>query len=102
MHEIGKLQRLKKELERRIKVMEAETAKAHDELSGTQVRFSLQEPLSGLDSMVEVLHYLKSMGTKLQTVHANFSPQEFSATMNIETQVHTYCSRLFCVFFFER
>ncbi|CAL9242158.1 unnamed protein product [Arabidopsis halleri] len=86
--EIGKLQRLKKELEKRIKVIEEKSAKDdHDNMSETKVRFNLQEPLSGLDSMLEVLHYLKSMGTKLKTVHANFSPQEFSATMNIETQI---------------
>lgn len=87
--EFGKLQRLKKELERRIQVMEAKSAKDHDEMNETKVKFNLQEPLSGLDSMLGVLQYLKSMGTNIKTVHANFSPHEFSATMNIETQVHT-------------
>ncbi|XP_010442004.1 PREDICTED: transcription factor bHLH92 [Camelina sativa] len=86
--EIVKLQRLKKELERRIKMIEAKSAKdGHNDMTETKVRFSLQEPLSGLDSMVEVLHCLKPMGTKLKTVHANFSPHEFSTTMNIETQI---------------
>lgn len=90
MDEIGKLQRLKKELERRIKVIEEKPIKDHhDEMRElTNVSFNLQEPLSGIDSMVEVLQCLKSMGTKLNTVHANFSPHEFSATMSIETQVH--------------
>ncbi|KAL1199692.1 Transcription factor bHLH92 [Cardamine amara subsp. amara] len=85
--EFGKLQRLKKELERRIQVMEAKSSKDHDEMNETKVKFSIQEPLSGIDSMLEALQYLKSMGTKLKTVHANFSPHEFSATMDIETQI---------------
>ncbi|EOA14510.1 hypothetical protein CARUB_v10027730mg [Capsella rubella] len=84
--EIGKLQRIKKELERRIKVVEAKSAN-DDDMSFTKVRFSLQEPFSGLDSMLEVLRCLKSMKTKLKTVHASFSPHEFSTTMNIQTQI---------------
>lgn len=87
--EIRKLEELKKELERRMNVLEAKSATDDvDEVSGTKVRFNLQEPLSGIDSMIEVLQCLKTMGTKLKTVQANFSPQEFSATMNIDTQVH--------------
>uniref|UniRef100_A0A1J3IWW6 Transcription factor bHLH92 n=1 Tax=Noccaea caerulescens TaxID=107243 RepID=A0A1J3IWW6_NOCCA len=86
--EIRKLEELKKELERRMNVLEGKSATDDvDEVSGTKVRFNLQEPLSGIDSMVEVLQCLKTMGTKLKTVHANFSPQEFSATMNIDTQI---------------
>ncbi|KAF3500993.1 hypothetical protein F2Q69_00041511 [Brassica cretica] len=68
-------------------VLEAKSATDHDKMTGTKTRFSLQEPLSGIDSMVEILQCLKSMGTKLKTVQANFSPHEFSATMNIETQI---------------
>ncbi|ESQ44663.1 hypothetical protein EUTSA_v10003353mg [Eutrema salsugineum] len=85
--QIGKLERLKEDLERRMNVLEAKSAKDDDELIGTKVRFNLQEPLSGIDSMVEVLQCLKSVGTKFKTVQANFSPHEFSATMNIETQI---------------
>lgn len=77
--QIRKLEEYKKELERRMNALEAKS---------TEIRFSLQEPLSGMDSMVESLQCLKSMGTKLKTVQANFSPHEFSATMNIETQVY--------------
>ncbi|KAL0693485.1 hypothetical protein Bca4012_060665 [Brassica carinata] len=75
--QIRTLEEYKKELERRMNVLEAKS---------TDIRFSLQEPLSGIDSMVESLQCLKSMGTKLKTVQANFSPHEFSATMKIETQ----------------
>ncbi|CAH8323091.1 unnamed protein product [Eruca vesicaria subsp. sativa] len=85
--QIRKLEGLKKELERRMNVLEAKSAKDHDEMNGTKVRFHVQEPLSGIDSMVEILQSLKSMGTKLKTVEANFSPHQFSATMNIETQI---------------
>ncbi|CDY32937.1 BnaA09g16560D [Brassica napus] len=89
--QIGKLDEYKKELERRMNVLEAKSATDHDKImTGTKIRFSLQEPLSGIDSMVEILQCLKSMGTKLKTVQANFSPQEFSATMNIETQVYVH------------
>ncbi|KAJ0252572.1 Myc-type [Hirschfeldia incana] len=76
--QIRKLEEYKQELERRMNALEAKS---------TEIRFSLQEPLSGMDSMVESLQCLKSMGTKLNTVQANFSPHEFSATMNIETQI---------------
>lgn len=86
--QIRKLEGLKKELERRMNVLEAKSARDHDEMNGTKVRFNIQEPLSGIDSIVEVLQCLKSMGTNLNTVQANFSPHEFSATMNIETQVY--------------
>ncbi|CAN6866551.1 unnamed protein product [Brassica oleracea] len=88
--QIGKLDEYKKELERRMNVLEAKSATDHDKMTGTKIRFSLQEPLSGIDSMVEILQCLKSMGTKLKTVQANFSPHEFSATMNIETQVYVH------------
>lgn len=88
MDQIGKLQKLKRELESKLEMLEAKLAKDHDDdMSGTKVKFNLQEPLSGIDSMLEVLQCLKSMGTKLKTVHANFSNLEFSATMNIDTQV---------------
>ncbi|KAJ4878248.1 Transcription factor bHLH92 [Raphanus sativus] len=76
--QIRKLEEYKKELERRINALEAKS---------TEIRFSLQEPLSGMDSMVKSLQCLKSMGTKLKTVQGNFSPHEFSATMNIEIQI---------------
>ncbi|KAJ4901752.1 Transcription factor bHLH92 [Raphanus sativus] len=85
--QIRRLEGLKKELDRRMNVLEAKSAGDHDEMNGTKVRFNVQEPLSGIDSIVEVLQCLKSMGTNLNTVQANFSPHEFSATMNIETQI---------------
>ncbi|CAH2046584.1 unnamed protein product [Thlaspi arvense] len=85
--QIVKLERLKNELEKRMNVLEEKLAKNDDGMSGTKVRFNLQEPFSGMDSMVEVLQCLKSMGTKLKTVQATFSPHEFTATMNIETQI---------------
>ncbi|KAL0889096.1 hypothetical protein Bca101_013079 [Brassica carinata] len=85
--QIRKLEGLKKELERRKNVLEAKSVMHHDEMNGTNVRFNVQEPLSGIDSMVEILQSLKSMGTKLKTVEANFSPHEFSAIMKIETQI---------------
>ncbi|KAF8104491.1 hypothetical protein N665_0172s0120 [Sinapis alba] len=85
--QIRKLEGLKKELERRMNVLEAKSAMPHDEMNGTNVRFNVQEPLSGIDSMIEILQSLKSMGTKLKTVEANFSPHEFSAIMKIETQI---------------
>ncbi|XP_013596473.1 PREDICTED: transcription factor bHLH92-like isoform X2 [Brassica oleracea var. oleracea] len=85
--QIRKLEGLKKELERQKNVLEAKSAREHDGMNGTKVRFNVQEPLSGIDSVVEVLQCLKSMGTNLNAVQANFSPHEFSATMNIETQI---------------
>ncbi|CAN7027338.1 hypothetical protein IGI04_025270 [Brassica rapa subsp. trilocularis] len=85
--QIRKLEGLKKELERKMNVLEAKSARDHDEMNGKKVKFNVQEPLSGIDSVVEVLQCLKSMGTNLNTVQANFSPHEFSATMNIETQI---------------
>ncbi|KAJ0262598.1 Transcription factor bHLH92 [Hirschfeldia incana] len=85
--QIRKLEGLKKELERRMNVLEAKSGMHPDEMNGTNIKFNVQEPLSGIDSMVEILQSLKSMGTKLKTVEANFSPHEFSAIMKIETQI---------------
>lgn len=98
--QIKKLEGLKKELERRKNVLEAKSVMHLDEMNGTTVRFNVQEPLSGIDSMVEILQSLKSMGTKLKTVEANFSPHEFSANMKIETQVYIFHPTFFQNIFF--
>ncbi|CAN8267696.1 unnamed protein product [Cochlearia groenlandica] len=83
--EIVKLKKLKRELERKMNVLA--TKDDDDEIKGTMIRFNIKKPLSGIDSMLEVLQCLKSMGTKLKTVQANFSPQEFSTTISITSQI---------------
>ncbi|XP_010522499.1 PREDICTED: transcription factor bHLH92 isoform X2 [Tarenaya hassleriana] len=79
LNRIEELQREKKELERRIQMMENG--------KGKKVELKVEDPVSGADSMLETLTCLKALGAKPITIQAEFSPQEFSTVMSVETQI---------------
>ncbi|XP_010558851.1 PREDICTED: transcription factor bHLH92-like [Tarenaya hassleriana] len=84
LNRIGELQRQKRELERRIHVLEANLKTASEE---KQIALKVEDPVSGTDSMLEALKCLKAIGAKSVTIQAKFSPREFSTTMTIESQI---------------
>ncbi|XP_041007758.1 transcription factor bHLH92-like [Juglans microcarpa x Juglans regia] len=86
--EIQELNGFVKELKRRNLEVEASlVAVKGDRPGGAKIRLSVPNPASGLDSMVEVLKCLKTLGLKTRTIRSNFSAQEFSTELEIETEM---------------
>ncbi|CAM8986157.1 unnamed protein product [Rhodiola kirilowii] len=54
---------------------------------GKLIRVRVCNPTSGIDSMAEVLHCLKDLGSDFIRMQAHFSDQEFSAELEIESQI---------------
>jgi hypothetical protein len=79
------MQRRREELQRRKLEVEANLAAAAE--GGAKIRVRVANPASGIDSMVEVLKCLKSLGLNTTTIRSNFSAHEFSAELQIDTQV---------------
>ncbi|KAG2722162.1 hypothetical protein I3760_02G116700 [Carya illinoinensis] len=86
---IQELQRRVEELKRRNKVVEASmvAVEGKRDVGGAKIRVRVPNPASGVDSMMEVLKYLKTLGLKARTIRSNFSPREFSAELEIETEM---------------
>ncbi|KAE8022592.1 hypothetical protein FH972_008380 [Carpinus fangiana] len=82
---IEEMQRRREELQRRKLEVEANLAAAAE--GGAKIRVRVANPASGVDSMVEVLKCLKSLGLKTTTIRSNFSAHEFSAELQIDTQI---------------
>lgn len=55
--------------------------------SRAKINIKVAYPSCGIDSMLQVLKCLKNSGTQLKSMHSNFSPQEFSIMLDIETKV---------------
>lgn len=85
--QIQELNRIVEELKRRNLEVEASLGAVKGyRLGGAKIRLSVPNPASGLDSMVEVLKCLKTLGLKTRTIRSNFSAQEFSTELEIETE----------------
>ena len=80
---IEEMQTRREELQRRKLEVEANLVAE----GGAKIRVRVANPASGIDSMVEVLKCLKSLGLKTTTIRSNFSAHEFSAELQIDTQV---------------
>lgn len=94
---IEELQRCAEEMRRRNLQVQASLASAEGErVGGAKIRLRVAEPASGVDSMLEVLKCLKAMGLKTRTIRSNFSAQEFSAELEIETEVPIFLSPCCC------
>ncbi|KAL6970510.1 hypothetical protein U1Q18_030209 [Sarracenia purpurea var. burkii] len=96
--EVKELQAYKQELENRNREMEAVLAGGggggHGGCGGgkktegaNKIRLRVANPSSGIDSMVEALKCLKKIGSKTRAIHSKFSAQEFSAVLEIESEV---------------
>ncbi|KAJ9700559.1 hypothetical protein PVL29_006051 [Vitis rotundifolia] len=83
-HEIQKLQSSKEELKRRNQELKA---KLREEEMMLNIGLRVGNPSSGIDSMEEVLKCLKNMDLKTTAIHSQFSPQQLSAVVKIQTQV---------------
>ena len=82
------LQKCREELQRRNSEAEKNLAAVEGErVGGAKIKLKVANPTSGVDSMVEVLKCLKHLGLKARTIRSNFTAQEFSAELEIETEV---------------
>ncbi|CAL8989870.1 unnamed protein product [Prunus brigantina] len=85
---IQQLQRYKEELRKRNMEVEAILAANEKErVNWSKIRLRVANPTSGVDSMLEVLRCLQYLGLKARNVQSNFSAQEFSAELEIETKI---------------
>ncbi|KAL9689072.1 hypothetical protein QQ045_033502 [Rhodiola kirilowii] len=51
------------------------------------VKIRVGNPVSGIDSMVEVLHCLKDSGSDIRRIRAHFSEQELSAELEVDSRI---------------
>lgn len=57
-------------------------------LKGTaKINVKVNNPTSGVDSMVEVLKFMKQRVLKVSNIQSVFSPEVFSAQMELQTKV---------------
>lgn len=85
---IQELKRYKDRLDRENWELEARLgAMGRGNVDSTRIRIKVPNPTSGVDSMVEVLKCLKSLGLKTTSIQSTFSDQEFQAVLDIETEV---------------
>jgi hypothetical protein len=83
---IEEMQRRREELQRRKLEVEANLAAVEGVAT---IRVRVANPTSGVDSMVEVLKCLKDLGLETRSIRSNFSAHEFSAELEIESQVRS-------------
>ncbi|XP_059315634.1 transcription factor bHLH92-like [Lycium ferocissimum] len=84
---IQELQKYKENLKKRndeLQMILAESEK--EEVEKANIKAKVNYPISGVDSMLEVLKCLKNCGTKANAIQSNFSQQEFSTVIEIETK----------------
>ncbi|XVF28691.1 hypothetical protein REPUB_Repub15cG0051700 [Reevesia pubescens] len=81
---VQQLDWLKKDLERTNYELQANLAANND---GTKIRVRIDNPTSGIDSMLEVLKCLKELDSKPRMIQSKFTNQEFLAVMDTETQI---------------
>uniref|UniRef100_A0A7N2LXB8 BHLH domain-containing protein n=1 Tax=Quercus lobata TaxID=97700 RepID=A0A7N2LXB8_QUELO len=82
------LQKCREELQRRNSEAEKNLAAVEGERVGrAKIKLKVANPTSGVDSVVEGLKCLKHLGLKARTIRSNFTAQEFSAELEIETEV---------------
>lgn len=85
---IQELQKYKESLKKRndeLQMILAEGEK--EEFEKAKIKVKVNYPISGVDSMLEVLKCLKNCGTKANAMQSSFSQQEFSSMLEIETKV---------------
>ncbi|XP_010274176.1 PREDICTED: transcription factor bHLH92-like [Nelumbo nucifera] len=83
------LEKLKEELEKQNHELGVSLAGKADQTqdSTKKIRLQVCNPSSAIDSMVWVLRWLKSMNLKARKIESKFSVQEFSAVLEIETEI---------------
>ncbi|XP_060181467.1 transcription factor bHLH92-like [Lycium barbarum] len=84
---IQELQKYKENLKKRndeLQMILAESEK--EEVEKANMKANVNYPISGVDSMLEVLKCLKNCGTKANAIQSSFSQHEFSTVIEIETK----------------
>ncbi|XP_039067665.1 transcription factor bHLH92-like, partial [Hibiscus syriacus] len=79
MKRVQELEWVKKDLERRNLELQANYN------GGNRVK--IENPISGIDSMLEPLKCLKAMDSKPTMIHSMFTHQQFLAVMEFESQM---------------
>ncbi|XP_050373751.1 transcription factor bHLH92 [Argentina anserina] len=83
---IEQLERQKEELRKRNMELEWILGKERS-VKWSKIRLRVANPTSGVDSMIEVLKCLTSLGLKTRNIQSNFCPYEFSAEVEIESKI---------------
>lgn len=88
------LERVKKELQKKnheLEMMATNVVTDHGskriKMDEAKIKLRVTFPSSGIDSILEVLKCLKSTGSVPKVIHSTFSPEEFSALLQIETKI---------------
>ncbi|XVF38354.1 hypothetical protein REPUB_Repub20aG0094200 [Reevesia pubescens] len=76
---VQELQWLKKDLEKRNYKLKSNLA--------TKIKLRIENPTSGIDSMLEVFKCLKKLDSKPRMIQSKFTNKEFLAVMDIETEI---------------
>lgn len=88
------MQRYKEELIRRnIELERILDSKEKEMVTGTtKINLKVENPTSGVDSMAEVLKFLKQNRLQTTSIQSVFSPELFQAQLQIQTKVDTFFS----------
>ncbi|OMO54753.1 hypothetical protein CCACVL1_27602 [Corchorus capsularis] len=88
---VQELEWLKKDLENRNYELQASLGAMNyeekNDHEGTKITVKIDNPMSGIDSMLEVLKCLKTMDLNPRMIQSKFTTQEFLAVMDIGTQI---------------
>ncbi|KAF8392274.1 hypothetical protein HHK36_022616 [Tetracentron sinense] len=85
---VKELQLLKEKLQRRNHELEANiAAKECEKVEVAKIRLRMVHPSSAIDSMTGVLECLKNMKLKARMIQSEFSAQEFSAVLEVESLI---------------
>ncbi|MCD7471387.1 hypothetical protein HAX54_011795 [Datura stramonium] len=86
---IEELQKYKEILKKRndeLQMMILAESDQEKEFEKIKIKAKVSYPISGIDSMLEVLKCLKNCGTKANSIQSSFSHQQFSTMIEIETK----------------
>ncbi|KAF5752359.1 transcription factor bHLH92 [Tripterygium wilfordii] len=84
---IRELQNYKEALERKNNELETKLATIEENRGGSKVRLSVPNPTSAVDSLLEVLKCLKSLGFKIRNIQSKLHDQELVIVVDIETEI---------------
>ena len=86
---VQELEWLKKDLERRNYELQANLAAMNKDQNNeeTKIRVRIDNPTSGIGSMLAVLKCLKKLDSKPRIIQSKFTNEQFFALMDIETEV---------------
>ncbi|XP_015887823.3 transcription factor bHLH92 [Ziziphus jujuba] len=85
---VKQLQRYKEELMRQnMELEQVLELKEKEKAKGTMINVMVNNPTSGIDSMVEALKFMKQNRLEVTNIQSVFSPEVFSAQMEVQTEI---------------